>query len=548
MTRKRQKLELTWVGKDEPLYVEPRILIHKPKQSYQASAEDGLSDNLLIHGENLLVLKALERDYTGKIKCIYIDPPYNTGHLFDHYDDGLEHSEWLQFMRPRLEIMRRLLTEDGSIWISIDDDECHYLKVLCDEVFGRENFVANVIWQKKYAPQNDARYLSDTHDHLLVYVKNLDTNNRARWLLPRSEEMDARYKNPDNDPRGPWQSDNLLRKDEQTSGLYTITTPSGRKCVPPKGTSWRLSTSSFQNYMKDSRIWFGADGNNVPRLKRFISEVQQGVTAKTLWLREEVGDNQEAKREARLFNEQDVFQTPKPERLIHRILHLATEPGDIVLDCFAGSGTTGAVAHKMGRRWIMVELGDHCHTHIIPRLKQVIDGTDQGGISKMVDWQGGGGYRYAELAPSLVETDDYGNPVINSSFDPYRLAEAVCAVEGYKYAPNPDVYWMHGYSSERHYVYVTTQFMTRAQLDLLSEEVGDDRSLAVYCKAFRIDPDEFPNLQLKKIPTALLSQCEWEQDGYSFRLSTRLTSIKRRASGSGAARHPRSTAKRGNKR
>jgi adenine-specific DNA-methyltransferase len=350
--------------------------------------------NLLIHGDNLIVLKELEKDYTGKVKCVYIDPPYNTRKKLIHYNDKFGHSEWLNMMRPRLEILRRLLRDDGSIWISIDDDECHYLKVLCDEIFGRKNFIANVIWQKKCAAQNDARYLSDTHDHILVYAKDASSANARKWLLPRTEEMDARYKNPDDDPRGPWMSGDLSVKSYSAACDYPIKTPSGRVVQPPAGGCWRVSKIRFRELIADNRILFGKDGSNVPSIKRFLSEVQQGTVAKTIWLRDEVGDNKKANREVKVFNSNEVFQTPKPERLLQRILHLATDPGDIVLDCFAGSGTTGAVAHKMGRRWIMVELGDHCHTHIVPRLQQVIDGTDQGGISKDVEWTGGGGYRY----------------------------------------------------------------------------------------------------------------------------------------------------------
>src|SRR5690606_15695486 len=278
---------------------------------------------------------------------------------FEHYDDGIEHSLWLSLMRPRLELLRNLLAEDGSIWISIDDDECHYLKVLCDEVFGRRNFVSNVIWEKKYSPQNDAKWLSDSHDHILVYAKNKEI-----WrpnLLPRTEEMNARYKNPDNDPRGPWKAGDLLRKDVQKSGLYEIITPSGRKCFPPAGRSWRVPEYRFKEMVEDNRIWFGKDGNNIPSIKRFLSEVKEGVVSKTIWFRTEVGDTDESAKEIKALFPKAPFATPKPERLIERILFLGTNPGDLVLDSFLGSGTTAAVAHKMGRRWIGIELGEHAY-------------------------------------------------------------------------------------------------------------------------------------------------------------------------------------------
>jgi adenine-specific DNA-methyltransferase len=306
-------------------------------------------------------------------------------------------------MKERLVILHRLLRKDGTLWISIDDDECHYLKVLCDEIFGRKNFVANVIWEKKYSPQNDAKWLSDTHDHILVYAKNSDLklfgNDRKRGLnlLPRTQKMNDRYKNLDKDPRGPWKSSDLSAKRVTSKDIYRIVTPSGRVVSPPAGSCWRVNTTKLNELIKENRIWFGPKGSNVPSSKRFLSEVQEGSVSKTIWTRLEVGDNQEAKKEVKEFNSKSVFQTPKPERLIQRILNLATNPGDIVLDCFAGSGTTGAVAQKMGRGWIMIELGEHCHTHIIPRLTKVIDGTDLGGISKKMDWKGGGGFRYYEI-------------------------------------------------------------------------------------------------------------------------------------------------------
>ena len=417
-------------------------------------------------------------------------------------------------MRDRLELLRSLLSDDGSIWISIDDDESHYLKVLCDEVFGRMNFVANVIWEKKYSPQNDAKWLSDSHDHILVYAKKKDI-----WrpnLLPRTIEMDKRYKNPDSDPRGAWKSSGLDVKTYSAAYDYPISTPSGRVVNPPAGACWRMSKERLQEMIKDNRIWFGTDGSNVPSIKRFLSEVKQGLVSKTIWVRGEVGDNQEAKKEVKEFNSDDVFTTPKPERLIQRILVLATNPGDLVLDSFLGSGTTAAVAHKMGRCWIGIELGEHCHTHCIPRLKKVIDGEDPGGITKAVNWKGGGGFRYYRLGPSLIVEDEWGNPVINSDFNPAMLAEAVCKLEGFEYAPSEDVYWIHGKSTETDFLYVTTQFMSRDMLVRLSDEVGPERSLLICCSAFRCDPGRFPNLTIKKIPKAVLKKCEWGHDDYSL--------------------------------
>lgn len=373
-----QKLELTWLGKDTKIQVEPRILIEDKDKSN--CANDPTTENMLIHGDNLLALKALEHKYAGKVKCVYIDPPYNTGSAFEHYDDNLEHSTWLSLMKPRLELLRNLLSDDGSIWISIDSDECHYLKVLCDEVFGRSNFIDEVVWQRAYAPVNLKKTLSRSHDIILVYAKNLDPSFTLN-KLPRSAEANARYKNPDNDPRGVWKSDNLSVGPAVESNIYEITTPSGRKVMPPKGYSWRLNKTRFAEFVADNRIWFGEDGNNVPSLKRFLSEVKGGIVAMTLWTRDEVGDSQEGKREIKALHFDSIFDTPKQERLIQRILTLATNEGDLVLDSFLGSGTTAAVAQKMNRRYIGIEMGNHAYTHCKVRLDKVISGADKGGIS-----------------------------------------------------------------------------------------------------------------------------------------------------------------------
>ena len=520
----KQKLELTWIGKHRRPKLEARILLEDPEKSYHAKvrSESAAFDNRLIFGDNLLALKALEQEFTGKVKCVFIDPPYNTGSAFTHYDDGLEHSIWLGLMRDRLEIIKRLLSDDGSLWITIDDNEAHYLKVLCDEVFGRGNFIANAIWQKKYAPQNDAKWLSDNHDHILVYAKNKEI-----WrpnLLPRTVEAEARYKNPDNDPRGAWKATDFSVKTYSAANDYPIETPTGRVVNPPESRCWVTSKERFEELVADNRIWFGKTGNNVPSLKKFLTEVKGGTTSLTVWLYEEVGHNQDAKKEVKQFNSKDVFDTPKPEKLLERILHLATNPGDLVLDSFAGSGTTGAVAHKMGRRWIMVELGEHCHTHIIPRLQKVIDGEDQGGISKTVNWQGGGGFRYFRLAPTLIVNDKWGNQIINPDYNPEMLAEALAKLEGFTYMPSENLWWQHGYSSENDFIYVTTQSLSVEQLQVLSDEVGAGRSLLICCSAWRgITADQaaerFPNLSLKKIPKMILKRCEWGHDDYSLNVA-----------------------------
>ena len=517
----KQKLELMWVGKEKRAKLEPRILIEDPEKSYHADkrvSDNDIFDNMLIHGDNLLALKALEQDYAGRVKCIYIDPPYNTGNAFEHYDDGLEHSIWLSLMRERLELLKNLLSDDGSIWISIDADESHYLKVLCDEIFGRNNFVDEVVWQRSYAPINLKKTLSRSHDNILVYAKSKSDDFELN-KLPRSINAVDRYKNPDNDPRGPWTSGDISVGPVVKEKVYEITTPSGRKVLPPEGYCWRLTKERLAEYIADNRIWFGEDGNNTPRIKRFLSEVKDGITSMTLWLRDEVGDNQEAKREIKaLFKDISVFDTPKPERLIERVLTLGSNPGDLVLDSFLGSGTTAAVAHKMGRRWIGIELGEHCDTHCVPRLKKVIDGEDAGGITKSANWRGGGGFRYYNLAPSLVKFDEWGNPVINKDFNESMLVRALCKVEGFNFDPSPDVYWKQGKSTESDFIYVTTQHLTAQMLQKLSDDVGDSCTLLICCGSFDGKKDSYSNLTIKKIPKAILKKCEWNHDDYSLEI------------------------------
>lgn len=523
MAKSNTRLELTWIGKENRPKLEPRILVEDPEKSYHAPqrvTNNDLFDNRLIFGDNLLALKALEQEFTGKIKCIYIDPPYNTGSAFTHYDDGVEHSIWLSLMRDRLEILRRLLTEDGSIWVNLDDNEAHYCKVLMDEIFGRANFVANVVWQKRTSPDNRLR-LGDAHDSILVYFKNRSSGKTTFNQLPVTEVRSKDFKNADDDPRGQWASTDFtgMTGHATPNQFYTIVSPNGRMHPPPQGRCWAIAEETFKKLLADNRVWFGKDGNARPRLKRFLSEME-GQNAWTWWPNCEVGHNQEAKKEIiALFGSDDVFSTPKPERLLHRIINLATNPGDWVLDSFAGSGTTGAVAHKMGRRWIMVELGEHCHTHIIPRLKKVIDGEDQGGISQAVNWQGGGGFRYFRLGPSLIVKDAWDNPVINPEFNAAMLAEAMCKLEGFTFEPTPDIYWQQGHSSETDFIYVTTQMMTAEMLTKLSDDVGPSRSLLICCAAFKCDTSQFENLTVKKIPKTVLQKCEWGHDDYSLEIN-----------------------------
>lgn len=519
----KTKLELTWIGKETRPRLEPRILLPDTSMSYHAgyrTPEGDIFDNRLIFGDNLLALKALASEFTGKVKCVFIDPPYNTGNAFAHYDDGLEHSIWLGLMRDRLEIIKQLLSDTGSLWITVDDNEAHYLKVTCDEIFGRRNFVANVVWQKKYAPANDALWLSDSHDHILVYARNKD--NWRPNKLPRTAEQDSLYKNPDKDPRGPWMSDNYTcakTADERPNLFYAIRNPdTGEEIWPSRTRVWAFDQAANRRHTEEKLIYWGRNGtNSTPRFKKFRAQLRsEGRVASTVWLHEEVGHNQDANREQQALNPQNPFKTPKPEALLFRILSLASDQGDIVLDSFAGSGTTGAVAHKMGRRWIMIELGEHCHSHIIPRLRRVINNEDDGGATKITGFKGGGGFRYFRLAPSLLERDKWGNWVINKHYDAGMLAAAVCQLESFSYAPSETLWWQHGHSSERDFIFVTTQSLGAEQLQGLSEEVGLERTLLVCCAAYRGKADRFPNLTVKKIPKMVLSQCEWGHDDYSL--------------------------------
>lgn len=517
---KKTKLELTWIGKEERPRLEPRILLEDPDLSYHAArrvSDADIFDNRLVLGDNLLALKALEQEFAGKVKCVFIDPPYNTGSAFEHYDDGIEHSLWLTMMRDRLELLRSLLSPDGTMWITLDDNEHAYCKVLCDEVFGRTNFVANVIWQKLHARNNSAQYLSTDHDNVLVYARDLPQWRRNK--VGRTAASDADFWNPDSDPRGDWRRSDLTAAKPYADGKYEVVGPHGDSFSPRANRWWSISKETFEELQADGRIWWGKTSRTFPFRKRFRSELGELVPT-TFWPHEDVGNNREAKQEsAALFGRDNIFSTPKPERLLGRILHIATNPGDLVLDSFAGSGTTGAVAHKMRRRWIMIELGEHARTHVVPRLKMVIDGADTGGVTDATGWTGGGGFRFLHLAPSLLERDKYGNWVVSKQYNPAMLAEAMCKHEGFTYAPSESVYWQQGRSTERDFIYVTTQTLTREQLAHLSEEVGPDRSLLVCCSAYRANPAEFPNLTLKKIPHAVLNRCEWGRDDYSLAVS-----------------------------
>jgi len=373
--------------------------------------------NMLVQGDNLEALKALLPFYAGQVKCIYIDPPYNTGSAFEHYDDSLEHSRWLAMMWPRLELLRELLAEDGSIWVSIDDNESHYLKVVMDEVFGRGNFIANVVWQKRYSRENRGA-IGDVHEHILVYAREPEKFKTGRNKLPLDAAQAKIYKNPDDpnetDPEKRWRGLPMTAQGYRPNQMYKITAPNGRTHVPPEGRCWSMIEPEFKKLKDKDRIYWGRDGNAQPSVIRFLSEVD-GLVPWTWWPHSDAGHTDESKKEANeLFGSDVSFGTPKPERLMERILHIASNPGDLVLDSFLGSGTTAAVALKMGRRFIGIEVGDHAATHCQPRLKKVVDG-EQGGVSKAQNWTGGGGFRFWRLGPPVF--DDAGRLTADIAFD-----------------------------------------------------------------------------------------------------------------------------------
>lgn len=552
---KKQKLELTWVGKENRPRLEPRILNEIAEKSYHAPkrvSDADIFDNVLIHGDNLLALKALEGDYAGKVRCVYIDPPFNTQQAFDHYDDGLEHSLWLALMRDRLELLHRLLANDGTLFVHIDDHELAYLTVIADEIFGRGNRVNTVTFKQGAATGHKSINpgLVTTSNYILIYSKD-----KSQWAPKRvfsgKAERDKRYtKFIENveEPCREWRFCTLLKAFSEHKGLperglkkaigesyedelsefvlnnaasvvrlarpdYKAVSAAARdmidKSVARGDEVILLERDDFSDmyFVGGERILFYAD-----KLKKIDGEYVAGEPLTTIW--DDLLSNN-------LHNEGGVKfpKGKKPEALIKRCIELSTNPGDIVLDSFAGSGTTGAVAHKMRRRWIMVELRDQADTHIVPRLQRVIDGLDTSGVSKTMKWAGGGGFRYFELAPSLLEKDKWGREVISKGYNPEMLAQALCKLEGFTYDPSPDVYWQQGYSSEADFIFVTTQSLGPDELATLSEEVGEGRSLLVLCSAFRGNPDHWPNLTVRKIPNHIRSRCEWGHDDYSLNIA-----------------------------
>jgi adenine-specific DNA-methyltransferase len=553
LNNRKQRLELTWIGKDERPRLEPRILLADLDNSYHAKArvtDDDIFDNMLIQGDNLLALKALEQEYTGKVKCIYVDPPFNTGQALPNYDDGIEHSLWLTLMRDRLELLHSLLADDGTLFVHIDDNELGYLIALLDSIFGRQNRLYVVTFKQGSATGHKSINPGcvSTTNFILIYAKN-----KAAWTPNRvytGRERDTRYgqfiTNLD-EPYARWRFTTLTKAFAGAQGLSEKDARKMIKEIPEKLDAFVLDNArqvirsarpDYDSVSEAAREMIDKSKNDPARIHRLSREDHSDMYFKagerilfytdklklvdgeyvagepltTLW--DDILSNN-------LHNEGGVEfpKGKKPEALIKRILDLVTIPGDLVLDSFAGSGTTGAVAHKMRRRWIMVELGEHASTHIIPRLRAVVDGTDASGVTKAASWKGGGGFRYYRLAPSLLEKDEWGNWVISREFDPVKLSQAVCKLMAFLYQPDETRYWMQGRSTETDFIYVTTQNLTHQQLAAISEEVGDERTLLVCCKAFRANVDAFPNLTIKKIPQAVLRKCEWGHDDYSLNVA-----------------------------
>jgi adenine-specific DNA-methyltransferase len=554
---KKSKLELTWPGKEDRPKLEPRILIENPAKSYHAAArrsDSDIYDNMLIKGDNLLALKALEADYTSKVKCIYIDPPYNTGNAFDHYDDGLEHSVWLSLLRDRLVILRRLLDEDGILICHIDDQESHYLKLMLDEIFGRSNYLSTFYIQVRYGNKTLAEdnafqkvieqcFVYSKDRNLARPIKNKEPykTEKFEWKiteLSSGTRFEVGGKKVDLFKPGEYliekvePSETGLKETWATGSLVRQSGSSGefldKYLVPRKGADGLSCLYKVHGIGEDGlgfRYMTGPKKADATKGKFF-----SGIPLQTLE-KLRAGDADKDQPINNFYDFAGSFGNcrheggvefrggKKPEVLIQTILKHFSRPGDLVLDSFAGSGTTAAVAHKMGRRWITIEIGEHADTHVLPRMQKVVAGSDQVGISKSVDWKGGGGFRYFTLAPSLLSQDKYGNWVIATDYNPEMLAEAMCKHMGFTYAPSAEDYWRHGASTETDFIYVTTQSLTHEACAKIAQDVGSDRSLLICCKAYSAEAEAFENLTLVKIPTAILQKCEWGRDDYSLNIA-----------------------------
>lgn len=528
----KQKLELTWIGKGEEDVLEPRILIENPEYSYG----DPNTGNLLIHGDNLLALKSLVASgYAGKVKCIYIDPPYNTGSAFEHYDDNVEHSIWLSLMKQRLELLKELMSEDGVLFISIDDDECHYLKVICDEVFQRSNYCGSFIWEKKKKPSFLAKMGSVT-EYVLAYAKS---KNKAPDFTYGTTTAGKKYpiNNAGNGrailtfpPRSVKFSldDGIVRAQDMSGGniktilLNDVDIQGGTNVNEfSLDGEWRYSQETLLKIIDNGEL---ITISKAPFRPNHIKAGGERKKMSNLLSIDhfQIGTYEDATQETRALFAEDPFAYPKPEKLISILLSAVTTPGDLVLDSFLGSGTTAAVAHKMGRRYIGVELGDHAYTHCVPRLRKVIDGTDKGGITTSVGWTGGGGYRFCELAPTLLNEDENGVMVISPEYNADMLAAAMALHEGFRYDPDPEVFWKQGHSTEKDYIYTTTQHLTIETLEYIDSLLADGETLLICCTSHTAGlGSRFPHISVKRIPRMLLGRCVFEpKQDYSLNIIT----------------------------
>ena len=554
------KLELTWLGKEDEIKIEPRILIEDKTKS---NCENDLkTENMIIHGDNLLALKALEQKYSGQIKCIYIDPPYNTGNAFEYYDDNLEHSIWLDLMRPRLVALFNLLKNGGSIWVSIDDVESHRLRMLLDEVFGSQNFVADITYERSgSAGLGQGGLFVNNSEHIILYSKGYFEYNEILGVTPLELKTMKRYnkvlvnegnrelvateisksnglpikiykhtdfeicnislrdyKNREKEIRAEFieafeqlfrtnnvqkenkfQNDLMSRMDKKY--LYTVDYTPSRGKYKDKETTLYYYNSELFAWLKDTAF---VENNRIVKTNKLT----------TVWRHEDIP-------KADLANEGtvDFPRSKKPEQLIKRIISISSNEGDLVLDSFLGSGTTAAVAHKMGRKYIGIEMGDHAYTHCKVRLDKVIDGSDQGGISKSVDWQGGGAYKFYELAPSLINKDGFDEYVINKEYDADMLASAVALHEGFTYNPDSEIFWKQSKGNESSYLFVTTRHLNQSYLDSIKSTMEDGEYLIIACKSFENGLDRiYPNITIKKIPQMLLSRCEFDKDNYNLNI------------------------------
>lgn len=564
-----QRLELTWIGKGQEPEVEPRILLHDSSKDYG----DPDSENMLIHGDNLLALKALEQQYAGQVKCIYIDPPYNTGAAFEYYDDNLEHSIWLRLMKARLEILKNLLADDGGICVQIDAIEMAYLKVIMDEIFGRNNFVNIISVKTKIAGvsgSNLGKSLQDNIEFILMYAKNLSCFTLNNIPQKRQELME--YIDSYAQQGKSWKYTSVLKSIDDGTYVKSFQAGNGDEIRLYKHEQFEMcpinqiardefdgdirkayyayidrvfrttnaqtsirtkvieETKEFDNSGLFSIEYVPIKGRNAGKLIRsyykdtnLIAWLRDVVSQDTdiIFKLDNTGNLWDDIQYNNLTKEGNV-QFPngkKPESLVGRVIDMLSQPGDLVLDSFLGSGTTCATAHKMGRKWIGVELGSHCYTHCIPRLNIVVDGTDAGGITKDVHWHGGGGYKFYELAPTLIVKDKHGNAVFSEQYNAQMLVAAVAKVNGYFYAPDPEIFWKQGYSQDNSFIYITTQYLTAAMLDSLAKEVDAFESLLICAPAFDVGLNKrYDNITVKKIPQSVLDKCEYGVDNYNLNI------------------------------